>query len=80
MIKLKNIKIEHNVVKSEIILEDCKEIGKIEIDLTGRKILNSVVPTGYEWCKKHLEHARDYLIEIAESKTKIPSEKLIMWC
>lgn len=80
MIKLKNIVIENNIVKSDIIPEDCKTNGTIEIDLSEKKIKNSVLPTGYEWCKKHLEYAKDYLIEISKFKDNIPKEKLIMWC
>ena len=80
MIKLKSIVIENNVAKSEIVVEDCKVSGKIEVDLFENEIKNSVLPTGYEWCKKHLEYAKKYLIEIAQTKVDIPTEKTIMWC
>lgn len=80
MIKLKNIVIETNIAKSDIIPEDCKTNGEIEIDLSESKITNFVLPVGYEWCKKHLEYAKEYLIEIAKSKKDIPIEKTIMWC
>ncbi len=80
MIKLKNIAIENDIAKSEIIVEDSKMVGKIEVDLSENKIKNSVLPTGYEWCKKHLEYAKDYLIEASKIKDNIPKEKTIMWC
>ena len=73
MIKLKNIVIENDIAKSDIIPEDCKTYGKIEVDLSRNEIINSVLPTGYECCKNHLQHAKDYLIEIA--KTRATSAK-----
>lgn len=79
MIKLKNIVIEENVVKCDIFPEDSKKAGKIEFDLTNKKIINFILPTGYEWCKKHIQHAIDYLIEARKAKEKMPNEKLIMW-
>ena len=80
MVKLKNIVIENDIAKSEIIVEDCETIGNIEVDLFENKIKNSVLPKGYEWCKKHLEYAKDYLIEVSKLKDNIPKEKTIMWC
>lgn len=80
MIKLKNIVIENNIAKSDIIPEDCKTTGKIEVNMSDDKITNFILPTGYEWCKKHLEYAKNYLIEISKSKKDIPKEKIVMWC
>lgn len=79
MIKLKNIKIDSNIVKCNIIPEDSHESGKLEIDLSKNIIVSSVLPVGYEWCKKHLEYAKEYLIELYKSAREIPTEKLIMW-
>lgn len=80
MIKLKNIVIDNNIAKSEIIPEDSIVSGNIEIDLSENKILDFVLPKGYEWCKKHLEYAKNYLIEASMLKDGIPKEKTIMWC
>jgi len=79
MIKLKNIVMENNAVKSEIVPEDSKMSGTIEINLLENKIVNFALPIGYEWCKNHLYHAKRVLIELSRTKTEIPKEKLIMW-
>ena len=79
MIKLKNIVIDEKVAKSEIIPEDSQEIGNIEVDLIENKILSFVLPQGYEWCENHLNHAKEYLVAISNSKSVIPKEKVIMW-
>lgn len=79
MVKLKNIVIENNIAKSEIIPEDCKTNGYIEVDLSENKILNFVLPDGYEHCRNHIAHAKNYLIELFGSKADIPEEKIIMW-
>ena len=80
MIKLRNIVIKNNIANSEIIPEDSKVSGNIEIDLSQNKIINFVLPHNYEWCKKHLEYAKDYLMELYKLKECIPKEKTIMWC
>lgn len=80
MIKLKNITIDNRIIKSDIIPEDCKTNGKIEIDLDKKEIISSVLPIGYEWCRKHLECAKEYLVSLSEKKDNIPKEKTIMWC
>lgn len=80
MIRLKNIVIENDRAKSEILPKDSKVSGNIEINLSQNKIIKFVLPADYEWCKIHLEHAKDYLMEIYKSKGVIPKEKAIMWC
>ena len=80
MIKLKNIVIDNNVAVCDIIVEDSNTCGKIEVDLEENTIKHYLLPTGYEWCKNHLNHAKEYLIEIARTKEGVPTEKTIMWC
>ena len=79
MIRLKNIVIENNVAKCDIFPENSIENGTIEIDLAQNDITSAVLPKGYEWCKMHLEHTKNYLSELYKSKFKIPDEKIIMW-
>ena len=80
MIELKNIKIDGNIVKCEIYPEDSKTSGYIEVDVLDNKIINCVLPCGYEWCKNHLEHAKKYIVKhFREIKTIHLSRKMIMW-
>lgn len=79
MIKLKNITIENNIAKCDIVPEDSLESGIIEIDLAQSSIMSAVLPKGYEWCKMHLEHGKNYLCELYKSKLEVPQEKIIMW-
>lgn len=81
MIKLKNIKIDGNVVKCEIYPEDSKESGYIEVDIDKNSIINSNLPTDYKWCKWHLVHVKKYLIEhFAEIQSESIKEKILVWC
>lgn len=80
MVKLKNIKIDGNTVKCDIFPEDSEERGLLEVDISENKIINYVLPTGYEWCENHLAHAKRYIVECFRDiqATPIP-EKTIMW-
>lgn len=78
MIKLENIKINGNVVECDIYPEDSKTGGHIAVDTLNGKIVKCVMPTGYEWCKNHLEHAREYITErLNETNDLNVSEKNI---
>lgn len=78
MVKLKNIEIKNNIAKCEIIPEDSKNVGNIEVDLIAKIVTKYSLPNGYEWCKNHVYHAKDYLIEASKSND-IPTTKTIMW-
>ena len=79
MIKLKNIVIDGQIAKCEIFPEDSNSFGILEVNLETKEILNLLLPLGYEWCKSHIEHARDYLCSVYQEES-IPNEKLIIWC
>lgn len=80
MIELKNIKIDGNIVKCEIFPEDSRNNGNIEVDVSENKIISFVLPTGYEWCKNHLEHAKRFIVENYTHIRDIPiKDKTIMW-
>jgi len=78
MIKLKNIKIEGKVLECFFIPEDSREKGKLIVSIPDGKILKCEYPKGYEYCKNHIEHAIDVILEM-EKKGEFPEEKLIMW-
>lgn len=80
MVELKSIQIDGNIVKCDIFPEDSKENGYIEVDVPENKIVNSSLPTGYEWCKNHLEHARRFIVENFACIRDMPiKDKTIMW-
>lgn len=78
MIKLKNIMIEENIAKCEIVPEDSKNAGRLEVDLVTKMITECSLPIGYEWCKNHVAHAKEYLLNVSKSRD-IPTNKMIMW-
>ena len=81
MIRLKNIKKTDSHIKCDIIPEDSKAVGYLDIDLKSEdpyKTANYSLPAGYEWCKNHVSHAIAELIKMGKGK-EIPKEKSIMW-
>jgi hypothetical protein len=80
MIKLKNIVINDNHLSCTIIPEDSRDSGYLEIDLNNNELVKTLLPKGYEWCKKHVQHAKQYLLNIIGEEKSIPREKTIMWC
>ena len=79
MIILKNIKIDNNTVICDIFPEDCKNNGHIEINIPEQKISNYSLPTGYEWCKNHIEHAKSYILKTLKENKTFPLEKTLIW-
>ena len=77
MIKLKNIVKNNNKIKCDIYPEDSKIAGWLIVD-TNSERTEYELPSGYEWCKSHITHARKALIQMNASQ-KLPKEKLIMW-
>ena len=80
MIKLKNMKIENNIIECDIFPEDSKENGYIKVDTESGVIENYSLPVGFEYCKNHVYKARDYLIKHIKDISTIPiHEKIILW-
>ena len=52
--------------------------GHIVVDVISDEIKECIYPDGYEWCKNHVIHAKNKLIELS-TKDSIPDEKLVMW-
>ncbi len=80
MIKLKNIVIDGKKISCDIIPEDCKEKGYMQVDIEKNDVEEVVLPAGYEWCKNHVQHAKQYLLNAFSSQKEIPKEKTLMWC
>lgn len=78
MIKLKNIKIENDTVTCDLLPEDSSEYGYIVVNIHTKNIQEYVLPQGYEWCKNHIEHAKENLIKMCETNT-LQNELTIMW-
>ena len=78
MIKLKNIKSNNSIIECDIYPEDSKQLGHMSIDTNTKELIDYKLPDGYEWCKSHVHHARNKLVEFIETD-EIPKEKLIMW-
>lgn len=78
MIALKNIRMSNNIIECDIIPEDSKEIGHIEVQIDTKDIKNFSLPKGYEWCLNHIEHAKTALLEMAKNNDT-QKEKLVMW-
>lgn len=80
MIELKNIEIDGDIVKCEIFPEDSTIGGSIKVDVSENKIISFVLPSGYEWCKNHLEHAKRYLVMNFKNIQMLPiSEQTLVW-
>ena len=78
IIRLVNIKREGSRIACNIIPEDSKEQGFLEVDLLDSKIIDCELPPKYEWCTGHVTHAEIKLLEMA-TLDDLPNERLIMW-
>lgn len=78
MVKLKNIKKNHDLISCDFFPEDAQNPGHIEYNIANDEVINCDYPEGYEWCDSHLSHAVDYLSSVANDD-KMPESKLIMW-
>lgn len=78
MIKLKNIEKNDGLMQCSIIPEDSKDAGHLIVDVTSGMIKEYTLPKGYEWCKKHINHAKDTLLKLYNAK-ETPKEKIVMW-
>lgn len=78
MVRLKNIKRYDNMIESDIIPEDSTEYGHIIVNLETDELEMCYLPKRYEWCRSHVIHSKNKLIEISKT-VDVPEEKLIMW-
>lgn len=78
MVRLKNIKKNNSVVECDIIPEDSTDSGHIVVNLDSGELEDFSLPTGYEWCTNHVNHAKNKLITLVKEEY-LPKEKLVMW-
>lgn len=76
MIKLKNIKINNGVIECDIFPEDCKIAGNLAFD-TVKQNVTYTLPDGYEWCKNHISHAVNALLEMV--RVAEFQDRIVMW-
>ena len=78
MVKLKNIKKNNSLIECDILPEDSLQSGHIVVDVISAEVQEYSLPKGYEWCRNHVNHAKDKLVELS-TENNIPDEKLVMW-
>ena len=78
MVRLENIVIGDVSAWCDIYPEDCTQPGRIGIDVENGELLEYSLPTGYEWCRNHVNHARRALIKAVKAE-KMPVQMLAMW-
>lgn len=78
MIKLKGITKNSFSVNCKAYIEDCNEPIILSFDVLTSKLNDVSLPMGYEWCKSHISHAKDYLKSLVSQNT-IPESHTILW-
>lgn len=78
MVRLKSIEKNNNIIECDLIPEDSKESGHVSVKIDTNEIDSFRLPIGYEWCRNHVEHAKNALLEMVKNNA-IPKEKLLMW-
>lgn len=78
MIRLEHLKKNKTVIECDVIPEDSIRSGHIAVDLESREVVEYILPKGYEWCKNHINHAKNALLDIS-NKEPLPESKTIMW-
>ncbi len=78
MVRLKSIKKNDKIIECEIYPEDSKNPGHVSVDTMTEELVDYNLPPGYEWCRGHVMHARNALIEASKDKV-LQNEKLVMW-
>ena len=79
MVRLSNIEFDGEVICCDIFPEDSKVCGRLEVNTASNEIIEYSLPCGYEWCRSHIGHARDFLLSLSKNGEAIPKEKTIMW-
>ena len=78
MIRLKNIRKENDKIMCDAFIEDSPNSVKLVLDISSGEMNDYILPEGYEWCHKHIIHARNALISMIRNNNIAP-EKLVMW-
>ena len=78
MIRLTNIRVENDIINCDVFPEDSVKSGVIKIDVNNNTV-SAVLPEGYEWCKNHVNRAKEFLTKSYASNLELPKEKTIIW-
>ncbi len=78
MVKLEQISREGESITCTAYVEDCKEPVRLEFHIPDGEMQNTPLPSGYEWCRAHLSHAKKALGEIARKETP-ETRRTVMW-
>lgn len=78
MVRLEKIQKTGSLIQCNIFVEDCAVSVPLSVDVLNPKNVNCTLPSGYEWCTMHIQHAVGYLLDI-ETDPAFPESKLIMW-
>lgn len=79
MVRLTSISKNNNVIKCNIVPEDSKKKGALEVDIKTNEIVSYTLPTGYEDCISYGHHAKRRLIQILKGEKPMRDEYLVMW-
>lgn len=79
MIKLRNIKKNNQIIECDILPENSEEYGHLVVDLaSSNKLVTYSLPTGYEWCVKHVYRALHKLVSLSKLND-IPTNAIVVW-
>lgn len=78
MLKLKNIKLNNNILSAEYHPENSDDFGKVSINTENMEVVEQRPSKHDESFPIYLNHAVDALKKLSKT-TEIPKEKLIMW-
>lgn len=78
MVKLKNIKKDNTSIECDILPEDSVHSGHVVVNLDSEELAGYSLPDEYEWCRNHVNHAKNTLIKLSKEE-ELPKEYLVMW-
>lgn len=78
MLKLKNIKLNNNILSAEYHPENSDDFGSVSINTENMEVVEQRPSKYDESFPIYLNHAVDALKKLSKT-TEIPKEKLIMW-
>ena len=81
MLDLRNqkgsIRKDNSIIACEAFLEDCEEPVNLRYSIEKGAFLPFQFPKGYEYCKMHIRHARQYFESLGDEEP--PEQMTIMW-
>ncbi len=78
MLKLKNIKLNNNILSSKFYPENSEDFGTVSINIETMEVIEKTPSKYDETFPIYLNHAIEGLKKIIGT-TELPKEKLVMW-